>query len=402
MAQVFRKRLHASKLERAAQRNLMSRLELTMQKICFLPRLDNGLNALPSVSAAGIAAPFDEVVVNYPKLTYYLGDYRAADIVKRTNALLPLLDRQVWIQLDLQWPEFDVKMPKDAYALALEATTSEVCLFWQALPVEMRRLVKGFTFDHADYNRQFGAAQQFPNTNGVVTRFNRYYANSLVALCREYALPAMLISGRVADLAGDVYRFNDADIPGGAKWPSILGQDSSLNDWLIARDVFYAPLASQGDSGYTEIVDNGSSYLGLRNVFWQFFEALPVLRRAQSGNCSVGILQHMDFTGEASDGALGPALTADQRGFLTGLSTILRLADLDGYGVAALPNQRFIPSLAQITRRVILPETRTGKTVFYTKNGALCANYPCGGSPVTLVMDQQFSTFTIKQLGQTA
>lgn len=370
-----------------------------MKKICFLPPLANGLNALSATTAAGLAAPYDEVVLTYPKFTMTGGAFDNLAAIEQTNAVLQLLNGPVWIQVDAQWPQYDADFPTTAYNEALAATQQEIATFWTQLPASMKPLVKGFTFDHADYDRQFGYLV-LARANGVLTRFNRFYANSLVSLCRGYMRPCMLISNRVGDLVGNVYRFADADNPGAAAWPSILGQDSTMADWLVARDVFYTPSATSTEEvGYTAAPDDASNvYLNLCNAFWQFFEALPVLRRVQSSNLAVGIVQHMDFSAESSDGLLGPALSTNQISFLTGLATLLQLTDIDGYGVMALGTNGFYPSLEQVNNPVATP-TPSGPAVFYTLAGAVYADFATAGKPSRVITTQTLSAFTISTVG---
>lgn len=364
-----------------------------MNTICSVPLLDSTLNQLVYTTAAAIAYPYDEIILSYPKMHDYPKTQISSNIdtVRRTNAVLQILARPVWIKLNALWPAHNRLKPALAYRMSLQDSIMEARMFWSMLPVTAHKWVKGFTYDHCDYARMFG--NTVLATTNSQTFFDRDYTNALIGVARSYSLPAMIITSRAGDITGNIYRYSDTNDSGAAKWPSILGKDSSFEDWLIARDLFYAPTWQNiNEADYPVGPGKNFMFLGQNSTFWSFFESLPVLQQCRSSNLSVGILQHLDFSANVGDGALDPVLTMAQKIFLNGMATFLQLVDLQGYGVAALAPSGFMPSLSSITNASVLP-ARNGPATFYSVNGEIIADYMNDKIPTRIVTTQSFDAF---------
>ena len=369
-----------------------------MNNICVIPVLDSTVNQLDYRAAALLAKPYDDVILMYPKLHDYPCKTITTNIdtVRRTNSILQLLAKPVWIQINALWPAFATNPPAQAYQLALASTILEVELFWSMLPVQARQWVKGFVFDHSDYYRMFGDINLATKRGQAF--FDRDYTNALIEVSRSYALPTMIITANAADIVGNIYNYQNSNDPGAVKWASILGNDSSLLDWLMVRDVFYRPIDSiSGDSGYVAGPGPYSNPFGTNSVFCSFFESWPILKKYQTGNLAVGIIQHMDFSANISDSAVNPLLTPSQQIFLAGLATFLQLIDIQGFAISPLSSSAaFIPNYTSVTAAEALPPRNGGVNV-YSLNGSIIVDYISGVIPTRLVTTQSFDQVMIYQ-----
>jgi hypothetical protein len=359
-----------------------------MRTLCRLPSLSTTAhNGLQDWRASVMtASAYDEVVVGLPDLHAYA---TSAHIHRVTQSLM-LLQRPVWVEVKSLFPEFDSLPTQQAFDNYLQTILTEVDAMWSAIPATLRRFVKGICFDHIDFTRVFGAVASDPDATSILRSMDSAYVNKQIAAARKYNLPAMLVSDRIGDVFGNVYRRPNENI-WVARWPTLLGCDSSLVDWIVARDLFYAPATNS--LGYLQ--PGASEDFAFNGVgsFERFFESWPIMRRQQSDNLCIGILQHIDTSASSGDGSLGPALTTQQRAFVKGLATFVQMLDIDAFGVECLGGN-FLASAEIVHSRYTLP-VRSGESRVFSANGAIYADYMSSGSPVRIVTSQLFNGFAV-------
>lgn len=379
-----------------------------MQYICVVPPILSDVNfESDPMAAAMLADPYDEIVVSYPII---VGGN--PDSVRLTNQTLQLLtNHQVWIAVNTLWPDFSSLDPSIAYQSALDATYAEMLAFWSMVPPRYQHMVKGFAFDHTDLYRMFGNYNINTTPKSVYRNLDRYFTNSLIQFAHcSFNRPAMLITNKPSDLTGNVYRYDDASpsFPGAAKWPTLLGGDSSFVDYILGRDMFFTPTIDKSTSDRDFTPGAGTNFQfadGTLGSWWRFFESLPVLQQAQSDNLNVGILQHIDFSATTTDYSLSPNLTAAQQSFLSGMNLFLSFTGIEYLCVRPVPANGqpscFIPSFTSVSTPSQnisslgnLPP-QSGKARVYSVNGCVYIDYMSGSTPVRIVTDEVFANFEV-------
>jgi hypothetical protein len=390
-----------------------------MEYLCYIPPITSSVSVnfqSDPTSAAMLADPFDEIVVEYPQIVN--GDPNAVRLTSQTLALLT--NHQVWISVKSLWPELATLDPTSAYNQVLVDIFAELQAFWSMIPQRMQRMVKGFCFNHADYYRMFGSYDNQQTSAATFRNLDRYYVNSLIQYAHiNFNRPAMIITNKPSDIVGNIYRFGDTTptFPGAGKWPSLLGQDSFFNDWLIARDMFYTPAVdtSTMDKPFTPGATSNFQFQdGTLGSWWRFFESLPVLQKWQSDNLSVGVIQHLDFSSETTDFSLSPNLTDQQQSFLAGMNSFLSLTPLQLSGVLPIPATgegiyipNFLSVSAQTSNITNNSQSNNGQPVsfpppstmprFFSVNSCIYADYMSSGVPIRIVTDAIFSFFNVLQ-----
>jgi hypothetical protein len=385
-----------------------------MEFICWVPPLTSNavnLQSDPS-SAAALASPFDEVVVQYPIIV----GGNANDIRLCNQTLQLLSDRQVWFAPNVLWPQFGSDDPTTAYNNALAATLAEIVAFFTMIPSRFKSRVKGIAFNHVEYARMFGNYNLATTPRDTFRNLDRFYVNSLIQFAHlDFNMPAMLVTSRPADVTGNIYRSQDVSQgqAGAAKWRGLLGNDSFFVDWLLARDVFYEPALNTAisDQNYTPGPTARFQFEpGTLGTWSRFFSAIPVLQRVNSDNLNVGILQHLDFSSETTDFSLSPNLTSSQQTFMQGMNLWLSLTGIDGYCFLPIPaagNGIFIADLHSVNQMpssgFVAPAQSSPARFFSAQgsgfgfNAAVYADYLSGTTPTRIVTDSAFSSFSAVQ-----
>ena len=419
-----------------------------MKNILFTPVISSNVNGLADpLLTAQLAYNYDEVVLKYPTVYYSPRsvdgfDIDNSDSVRQTNHILQMIGKPCWICINALWPNFNKTFTASAYNLAIAASVREIQEFWLHLPESYRKYVKGFALDHSDYSRMFGL--NFNVSPEITSYYNRLYTNTLIQAAHSYNLPAMVITDRASDIVGKVYRSVDTSIPGAAKWPSLLGGDSDLGDWLVVRDPFYTPanilsyminpaeytaysdvteyyLSSDNVilSSETELQGNlvfpgtysleneqdfvvGPSphflFNGMGSTFWRLFENYPILQTYRKDNLSVGFLQHLDFSANVSDTSTSPNLTSSQRTMITNMFTFLGLLGIDGAGVISLSSVPYVNNVDIFTPLAYQELAASAPAIPHSANGLIFADFLYTSLPSRVTVSQDFQNFHLYQL----
>jgi hypothetical protein len=344
-----------------------------MQTLCKIP-YSTSVNFNDIQAAANIASPFSQVVVELP----YMVDKAVRTGV---NKLVDMIGRPVWFMPMSVISTYNTLPPDMAYTSYAQYAKSTI----YDIATNFGDAVGGIAIDHADFYRRFG---------DLTVENKKFYDGAMlrtqISSAHSFDLPCMVISEHISECLTNMTP-TIGEPPHSARWPHLLGGDSSLTDWLVAKNVFYAQ--TNDEYGAPKSSEN-FQFTGADGVASRFFESLPVLHSARHESLCVGIVQDVNLSGSAGDRSFGEGATAAQLRFSKGLKTFLTMMDLDGFGIWGSPESLFTPTYKMVDDIHDLPE-RTSKAQPYSVNGVLYCDYMSNQTPVRIVTNRTFDGFTV-------
>lgn len=320
-----------------------------MKMLAKIPVAHNPVNQTADIlSGAAAATAYDEIIVDYPAMASTID-------LRWVNSVFAGLNRPVWICLPTIWPEDTEKTPANAYtALTAQTLATLTSIMTMMVTANMQSKIKGFAFD-IDYKRTVG---DISLSGGVAKHLDRDTVNAFIAAAHGYTLPAMIITNRVIDALGLVYRGTDTDSAGRAAWPTLLGSVSSIGDWIVARDSIGSAYFL---NGYSSPVRMNAHLLA---------ENISIMAAHRSSTLSTGMLQHVNYNHTSPDYMLGHNYSPALRDYVRGVSTLAAIAGVDGSGIIALTNPG-VPTvpLRSSIEPYSLPVNTGGTPRYHSSNG---------------------------------
>lgn len=341
-----------------------------MANICVIPEEVTGANQVSDpYHVSALARDYDEIVIAF-------GNNTETSDTARTLNIIQLINKPLWI-IPYSKVDRENKTPTQHRQATLDLITAQIALIFTTLNnASLGSLLKGFAFDKLNFSTLWGDPVTIPD-DAVADfnnpwRVNRIFINSCIALSRARTKPVMLIAENPNDALSYVYP-TDADFPGAAAWPTLIGSDSGLRDWIVIQDPILAPQYLISNSTATTPLAYAWHRLTHVTTAKNYRKDVNYSGPLLNPNIAIGVLQNYSFNTMNPDFLLGQYVSAEDKNKLTGIATIMDLLAIDAWGLRPISH----PSVPVVISKNLLTGLNSG-------TGDDEINYPPLGTNVTI------------------
>ena len=337
-----------------------------MDNICVIPKSVFGANQVSDpYHVTAHARDYDEIVMYFPET----GD---ANLIAMTLNMIQVIGKPVWIIPNSHVDSTGLTSNLHRTKTLAKITASIQDIYEKLNAVGLITLLRGYAFDQLNFSNRWGDVSLYePNSNGTPTNprhLDRLFLNSCIAAVRLVNKAVMMISENISDPLSLVYS-KDADVPGAAAWPAVLGTDSNLVDWIVVKNPV---MSMQSEITNTlNMTPMGFAPHKLANI--------SLAKAARKNTLKVGVLQQFPFYSMNPDFLLGQYVSHENKEILAGLSRILDFTAVDAWGFVPVTH----PSVPMVVSKNLLKRENdatlypaTGSTVnMWSINGMLTMQY---------------------------